>query len=381
MGALSAGHLFTDLNQGAAAALLPFLISERGFSLTLAGAFMLAVTVSSSVVQPLFGFFSDRRPLPILMPIGVLLAGVGMALVGVAPGILTVFAGAILSGLGTAAFHPEAARFANYVSGARRARGMSFFSVGGNAGVAVGPALVTPLVLVFGLPGTLFLAVPAALMAAILLYEMPRMRSFQPESVDEARGTRGEGAERWGPFAAMIGVVTVRSFVYFGLFSFVGAYYERVLDTSAAYGNVALTVMLLAGAIGTLLIGPLADRFGHRTVLLTSMLVLPPLLLAFTVVGPLAGVALLALAGAATVGTFGVTVVLGQEYLPGRIGLAAGMTMGLSIGLGGVGAPLLGLLADSQGLPTMMLAIAALPVAGFLLALTLPRVAKKPKAV
>lgn len=317
MGTLSAGHLFTDLNQGAAAALLPFLISERGFSLTLAGAFMLAVTVSSSVVQPLFGFFSDRRPLPILMPIGVLLAGVGMALVGVAPGILTVFAGAILSGLGTAAFHPEAARFANYVSGARRARGMSFFSVGGNAGVAVGLALVTPLVLVFGLPGTLFLAVPAALMAAILLYEMPRMRSFQPESVDEARGTRGEGAERWGPFAAMIGVVTVRSFVYFGLFSFVGAYYERVLDTSAAYGNVALTVMLLAGAIGTLLIGPLADRFGRRTVLLTSMLVLPPLLLAFTVVGPLAGVALLALAGAATVGTFGVTVVLGQEYLPG----------------------------------------------------------------
>lgn len=380
MGTLSAGHLFTDLNQGAAA-LLPFLISERGFSLTLAGAFMLAVTVSSSVVQPLFGFFSDRRPLPILMPIGVLLAGVGMALVGVTPGVLTVFAGAILSGLGTAAFHPESARFANYVSGARRARGMSFFSVGGNAGVAVGPALVTPLVLVFGLPGTLFLAVPAALMAAILLYEMPRMRSFQPESVDEARGTRGEGAERWGPFAAMIGVVTVRSFVYFGLFSFVGAYYERVLDTSAAYGNVALTVMLLAGAIGTLLIGPLADRFGRRTVLLTSMLVLPPLLLAFTVVGPLAGVALLALAGAATVGTFGVTVVLGQEYLPGRIGLAAGMTMGLSIGLGGVGAPLLGLLADSRGLPTMMLAIAALPVAGFLLALTLPRVAKKPKAV
>ena len=381
MGTLSAGHLFTDLNQGAAAALLPFLISERGFSLTLAGAFMLAVTVSSSVVQPLFGFFSDRRPLPILMPIGVLLAGVGMALVGVAPGVLTVFVGAILSGLGVAAFHPEAARFANYVSGARRARGMSFFSVGGNAGVAVGPVLVTPLVLVFGLPGTLFLAVPAALMAAILLYEMPRMRSFQPESVDEARGTRGEGAERWGPFAAMIGVVTVRSFVYFGLFSFVGAYYERVLDTSAAYGNVALTVMLLAGAIGTLLIGPLADRFGRRTVLLTSMLVLPPLLLAFTVVGPLAGVALLALAGAATVGTFGVTVVLGQEYLPGRIGLAAGMTMGLSIGLGGVGAPLLGLLADSRGLPTMMLAIAALPVAGFLLALTLPRVAKKPKAM
>ena len=171
----------------------------------------------------------------------------------------------------------------------------------------------------------------------------------------------------------MIGVVIVRSFVYFGLVAFVASYYERVLDVSPALGNTALTLMLFGGAAGTLIMGPLADRFGRRTVVGASMLVLPPLIYCFTLAGPFVGMALLVLVGAATVGTFGITVVMGQEYLPGRIGLAAGITMGLSIGLGGVGAPLLGLVADSAGLSFTMLVIATLPVLGLLLAFTLPR--------
>jgi MFS transporter, FSR family, fosmidomycin resistance protein len=373
MGALAVGHLFTDLNQGAVAALLPFLISERDISLTAAGALVFAATVSSSVVQPLFGVFSDRRPIPALMPLGVLLAGVGMALVGVVQGYLQIFLCIVLSGIGVAAFHPESARFANYVSGSRRARGMSLFSVGGNAGFALGPVVATPLVLAFDLPGTLFLALPAAIMAAALFYEVPRMRRFAPEEFGNGGEDRPPASEHWGPFARMIGVVAVRSFVYFGLVAFVASYYERVLGTSPAFGNTALTVMLFGGAAGTLVMGPLADRFGRRAVVAASMLSLPPLILGFTLSGPYTGMVLLALIGAATVGTFGVTVVMGQEYLPGRIGLAAGITMGLSIGLGGVGAPLLGFLADESGLPTAMLAIAALPVLGLLLTLSLPR--------
>ena len=188
MAVLSAGHLFTDLNQGAVAALLPFLVSERGLTLAAAGALVLAATVSSSVVQPLFGIFSDKRPLPVLMPFGVLLGGMGMALVGVAPSYPLIFLCVVLSGIGVAAFHPEAARFANYVSGSRRARGMSFFSVGGNAGVALGPVLATPLVLLFGLPGALLLAMPAAVMAAVLFYEIPRMLGFKPETVEKEGG-------------------------------------------------------------------------------------------------------------------------------------------------------------------------------------------------
>lgn len=374
MATLSAGHLFTDLNQGAVAALIPFLVAERGISLAAAGALVLAATVSSSVVQPLFGIFSDSRPLPILMPLGVLAGGVGMALVGVAPSFALIFLSVVFSGVGVAAFHPEGARFANYVSGARRARGMSFFSVGGNAGFALGPVVTTPLVLLYGLPGTVFLAVPAVLMAAVLLFETPRLREFQPEVSERspaARATSGE-PEHWGPFVRMIGVVTVRSIVYFGLVAYVATYYERVLDSTAAFGNTALTVMLASGAVGTLLMGPLADRFGRRVVLGGSMLLLPPLIFAFTVAGPALGMVLLAVIGAATVGTFGVTVVMGQEYLPGRIGLAAGITMGLSIGLGGVGAPMIGAIADGYGLKTAMLVMAALPVIGLLISITLP---------
>ena len=372
MGVLSSGHLFTDLNQGAVAALLPFLISERGLSLAAAGALVFAATVSSSLVQPLFGIFSDRNPIPALMPLGVLLAGAGMALVGVAPSYPLIFASVVVSGVGVAAFHPEAARFANYVSGARRARGMSFFSVGGNAGFAFGPLVTTPLVLAFGLPGTLFLVLPAALMAGVMFAETSRMLRLAPEQAANRSQEVEAPPESWGPFAVMIAVVAVRSFVYFGLVAFVASYYDRVHGESAALGNVALTVMLAAGAVGTLFMGPLADRFGRKAVLAWSMLVLPPLVLAFAFVGPYPGMVMLALIGAATVGTFGVTVVMGQEYLPGRIGLAAGITVGLSIGLGGIGAPLLGLLADVGGLRTAMLAIAALPVLGLVLSLTLP---------
>jgi len=373
MSVLSTGHLFTDVNQGAIAALLPFLVSQRGLSLAAAGALILASTISSSLVQPLFGVFSDNRPIPALMPLGVLLAGLGMALVGVAPSYSLIFLCVVVSGIGVAAFHPEAARFANYVSGARRARGMSFFSVGGNAGFAVGPVLTTPLVLIFGLSGTLFLALPAAVMATVLFYEIPRLLSFKPQKVERDGEEPVAAPEHWGPFGTMVGIVAVRSFVYFGLVAFVASYYERVLDVSPALGNAALTVMLASGAVGTLIMGPLADRFGRRAMVGISMLLLPPLIYGFTLSGPFVGMALLALVGAATVGTFGITVVMGQEYLPGRIGLAAGVTMGLSIGLGGVGAPLLGFLADRAGLHVTMLVIAALPVLGLLLALTLPR--------
>jgi FSR family fosmidomycin resistance protein-like MFS transporter len=198
------------------------------------------------------------------------------------------------------------------------------------------------------------------------------MLSFKPEEAENGREESVQATEHWGPFARMVGVVTVRSFVYFGLVAFVATYYERVLGTSAAFGNTALTVMLSSGAVGTLVMGPLADNFGRRLVVGASMLLLPPLIYGFTLTGPFLGMALLALVGALTVGTFGVTVVMGQEYLPGRIGLAAGITMGLSIGLGGLGAPVLGFLADNAGLSVTMLVIAALPVIGLVLALTLP---------
>jgi FSR family fosmidomycin resistance protein-like MFS transporter len=372
MATLSAGHLFTDIAQGSVPALLLFLRAAHHLSYAAGAALVLAATISSSIIQPLFGHISDRRSLPWLMPIGPALGGLGIALAGLAPSYGLTFAAIVVSGIGVAAFHPEGSRFANYVSGARRASGMSLFSVGGNIGFALGPVLVTPLVLAFGLHGTLFLLIPTWLMAAWLVRELPRLQTFRVDVVS-GRVRRGGESEAWAPFTVLAGVIALRSFVYFGLVTFIPLYYVSDLHTGKAAGNAALSAMLLGGAAGTLIGGPLADRFGRRNVLTGSMLVLAPLVVAFLLSGPALGIVFAALAGAATIATFAVTIVMGQEFLPGRLGVAAGVTIGLSIGLGGVGAPLLGLLADAHGLRATFGVIAALPLLALVLTCALPR--------
>jgi FSR family fosmidomycin resistance protein-like MFS transporter len=372
MATLSSGHMLTDLAQGSIPALLPFLIVHDHLNYAAASALVLAATVSSSVIQPLFGHVSDRLSLPWLMPLGPALGGLGVALAGIAPSYALTFAAIVLSGIGVAAFHPEGSRFANYVSGARRASGMSLFSVGGNVGFALGPILMTPLLLAFGLHGTLFALIPTWLMAAILLRELPRLKTFRRDVIG-GRVQGGDHHEAWGPFVLLAGVIALRSFVYFGLVTFIPLYYVDVLHASKAFGNAALAAMLIGGAAGTLAGGPLADRFGRRAVLVGSMLLLPPLLAGFLLSGPVLAVLFAALTGATTIATFAVTIVMGQEYLPGRLGVAAGVTIGLSIGLGGVGAPLLGILADEHGLRAVFELIAVLPLLTLLLTLALPR--------
>ena len=369
MSALSAGHLFTDVSQGSVPALLPFL---HHLSYASASALVLAATISSSVIQPLFGHLSDRRSLPWLMPLGPALGGLGIALAGLAPTYPLTFAAIVVSGLGVASFHPEGSRFANYASGARRASGMSLFSVGGNVGFALGPVLVTPLLLAFGLHGTVFMLIPTWAAAAFLLYELPRLRTFRTDVVG-GRVERGEHHEAWRPFVILAGVIALRSFVYFGLVTFIPLYYVHVLHAGKALGNLALSAMLLGGAVGTLIGGPLADRFGRRAVLTGSMTALPPLIAAFLLSGPALALVFATVAGAVTIATFAVTIVMGQEYLPGRLGVSSGVTIGLSIGLGGVGAPLLGLIGDAHGLRTVFETIAVLPVLALALAFALPR--------
>jgi FSR family fosmidomycin resistance protein-like MFS transporter len=209
-------------------------------------------------------------------------------------------------------------------------------------------------------------------MAAVLVRELPRLKAFRSDVVG-GRVQRGDHRAEWRPFVLLAAVIALRSFVYFGLVTFIPLYYVKVLHTGKAFGNSALTAMLLGGAAGTLLGGPLADRFGRRTVLTGSMVVLPPLIVGFLLSGPTLGLLFAALAGAATIATFAVTIVMGQEFLPGRLGVAAGVTIGLSIGLGGVGAPLLGLLGDAHGLRSVFETVAGLPVLALLLALALPR--------
>jgi FSR family fosmidomycin resistance protein-like MFS transporter len=279
-----------------------------------------------------------------------------------------------------AAYHPEASRFANYVSGAKRASGMSLFSLGGNIGFALGPVLVTPLVLGFGLEGTLFMVIPGTVVALVLLANLPHLVGFRPAMATDPLNI-GSPDDDWSGFTRLAGVIAFRTFVYFGLLTFVPLYYTGALDASKAAANTALTVMLVGGAFGTLCGGPLADRFGRKAVLFGSMTLLPPLILLFHALNPPASTVEIFFIGAAVIATFSVTVVMGQEYLPGRLGTASGVTLGLSIGLGGLGAPVLGLVADQWGLNATLYVLAVLPLGALLLTFTLPPARSRRAAV
>ncbi|MEA2177061.1 MAG: transporter, family, fosmidomycin resistance protein [Solirubrobacteraceae bacterium] len=369
---LSCGHAAADLCQGSVPALLPFFVIQRGWSYAAAGVLVLAMTVGSSIIQPLFGAVADRLEMRWLMPGGVLLAGIGISLAGVVHSYALTLLVVAISGIGVAAFHPEGARFANHASGSRRGTGMSFFSVGGNVGFALGPILTTPLVLLFGLEGTLALVALPAVAAVLLAQGLPRMHALAAAAGRQAKKAGDQARDDWSAFSRLGGVVAMRSGVYFGLQSFVPLWFVHHLGSSEAAGNSALTAMLVAGAVGTLVGGRLVDRIGRRVVLVGSTALQLPLLVAFVVSGSVLAGILIAAIGFVTIMSFSVTVVMGQEYLPRRLGLASGVTLGAAIGLGGVAAALLGVLADAAGLPAVMWTVALLPIPGLLLALTLP---------
>jgi FSR family fosmidomycin resistance protein-like MFS transporter len=368
---LAAAHLFDDLNQGVVPALLPFFISERGFSIAAAAGLIFASNIASSVLQPLFGLLADRRSVPWLIPCGLLLAGTGVALTGLAPTYALVLGAAAATGIGVAAFHPEAARQVYLFSGARRATAMSFFAVGGNLGFAIGPALATPLQLTFGLRGTVLLVLPALAMALVLLRAGVAGASTAAMPLEDASG--GE-PDRWWAFLRLSAPVVCRAIVFYGLNTFIPLYWIHVFGASKAAGATALTLMLSAGVAGTLLGGWLADHFGRRIVVLVSMLVLFPLLWEFVATpSRTLALALLVPIGLALYAPFSVMTVMGQEYLPGRVGTASGLTIGLAVTLGGLAAPLLGRIADLHGVRAALTMLVAVPVAGAIATLTLPR--------
>ena len=368
MALLSSGHLATDFANGALPALLPFLKDRFSLSYTAVGGLVLASQASSSLIQPLFGLWSDRRGAMWLLPAGVALAGIGIALAADAPSYWLVVLLVLVSGVGVAAFHPEGSKFAGFVSGRKRASGMAWFSIGGNLGYALGPVATTAVVASLDLRGGLLLAIPSLVVAATIVVSSPYLRGFAPEpTAARARA----GADDPAAMKLLLGVIALRSVAWFGLITFVPLW-EVSLGHSKSHGNHLLALMLFAGGVGTLLLGPLADRLGRRPVLLGSVVATGPLVLVFILVGGVPGAVALALIGACVVGTFGVTMVMGQEYMPRHVGTASGLVIGLSVGLGGVAAVALGRLADSTSLRTALFVAAAAPMLAIVLAALLP---------
>ncbi len=369
---LSLGHMVTDIYQGALPAILPFLKDHLDLSYTAAGAILMAANFTSSLIQPVFGYLSDKKEKAFLLPLGCLMAGIGLTLLPLASAYFWTLALVVVSGLGIASYHPEGYKTASYFTGERQVTGMAFFSVGGNMGFAIGPILAIYLITYLGFQYLPLMILPAIGFVALILASWKKIHSQADGARQAARAAAGAQVEKvYLTLATLVGIVVVRSWTQLGLMTYIPFYYINHLKGDPLYAGQLVSVFLLGGAAGTLLGAPLADRWGHKFYLSVTMLLSSAILpLVFLLQGPFLFLAMGAL-GLVMISTFSVTIVMAQALMPGSLGMASGLMVGFAIGAGGVCVTLLGVLADNFGVPFALKSISVLPLAGFLLSLTL----------
>lgn len=362
---LVGSHIVDDFYQGAVPAMLPFFVAERHYGYVAAAGITLAATLLSSVVQPVFGVLTDRRPMPWLVPIGLTTAGVGIALSGLASSYALTWCAIALSGLGVAAYHPESARLARATSAGSHV-GMSWFSLGGNLGFALGPVMVAPVMATLGLGGSPLLVLPALAMGLVLSVLLRRLNTVTSRLRSAHRTLL---VDQWGQFGRLVTVVIMRSIVTFGLNTFLALWVGQHLHASDHIpGEAALVVYFAVGAMGTLLGGFLATRFGRVRVIRISYAACVPTIAGISLAPGHLVYAFVALAALAIYVPFSLHVTLGQDYLPTRVGTASGVTLGLAVSVGGLATPLIGWIATLTSLRTALLTLVVLPAISWVVA-------------
>jgi MFS transporter, FSR family, fosmidomycin resistance protein len=374
---LSIGHFSIDFWQGCFPAITALLAVGRGYSYTTVGTLVLAFNLASSVVQPLFGRIADKRSAQWLMPLGLSIASVGVVLIGILRNEILLCLSAMIAGVGVAAFHPEAARLVRAASRGNHATTMSFFSTGGALGFACGPLLASWLLTVFGVEnGAMLLVLPAALMVWFILSQQRLLNHIHSQARTKAssHGSQRTGVDRWDVFAWLLVSIWCRSVPFFAMSAFLPLYWIRVLGGSEAIGGQLVSLLFGSGVLGGLAGGWLADRLGHRRIIMLSFgLMAAAILLISQRKEPSVILICTALVGFCLYAPFSVMVVLGQEYVPNHVGLVSGIVFGLSTTVGGAFTPLLGWFADHYGIPAMFIGMTVLPCLGVLGGLVLPR--------
>jgi FSR family fosmidomycin resistance protein-like MFS transporter len=364
---LSAAHLVTDINQGALPALLPFFKEALNLSYTMSGFILLSANITSSIIQPAFGYLSDRRPLGWFLPLSPFIACLGISLTGLVSNYSLLLICVMISGIGIASFHPEGFKTAYYFTGDKRATGMSIFAVGGNFGIAVGPILALTLVTSFGMKGTLSMILLGILIGVILILNMSMFTTpveFAHREAKKEMKTPLSKNQKIS-FSLLVSIATIRAWIQFGLVTYIPFYYINYLKGNPLYAGKLVSTFLMAGVVGTLIGAPLADRWGHKKFLLTSLILsFPFLLLFYYSSGPMAFV-FSAVTGMVLISTFALTTVMGQALLPQHLGMASGLMVGFTISAGGVGVTLLGAIADTWGVPAAIKTIFVLPLIAF----------------
>lgn len=381
LGAISASHLINDMMQSLVLAIYPILKADFHLSFGQIGLITLTYQLTASLFQPLVGLYTDRRPTPYSLPIGMSFTLAGLLLLAYAPSFGVVLVAAALVGTGSAVFHPESSRVARMASGGRHGMAQSLFQVGGNTGSALGPLVAAAVIVPFGQHSVAWFGL-AAVLGIALLYNVSKWYSVQ-QAAARARKPQGKTAAPL-PRRVVVGAVGVllvlifsKYFYIAGLSSFYTFYLIDKFGLSVQSAQLHLFMFLFASALGTLIGGPIGDRVGRKPVIWASILGVAPFALLLPHADLFWTTTLTILIGLTLSSAFSAILVYAQELIPGKVGMVSGLFFGFAFGMGGLGAALLGLLADRTSIDFVYRVIAYLPLLGIVAAL-LPKVAHRP---
>jgi len=371
LAAISFSHLLNDMIQSLLPAIYPILKSNFHLDFARIGLITLTTQLTASMLQPLIGLYTDRKPKPYSLPFGMGFTLVGLALLSTASNYAFILIAAGLIGIGSAVFHPESSRVARMASGGQHGLAQSVFQVGGNAGSSLGPLLAAFIVLPRGQHSIIWFTL-AALLAIVLLTNVGAWYKRREALGLTKRTVKAVIHPDLSPRRVVIslGVLIALMFSKFFYLSSLSSYFTFFLITrfhvSVGNAEIHLFVFLAAVAAGTIIGGPIGDRIGRKYVIWVSILGVLP----FSLVLPYANLfwtgVLSVIIGIILASAFSAIVVYAQELLPGRVGMISGLCFGLAFGLGGVGAALLGKLADAHGIYFVYQVCAFLPAIGLL---------------
>lgn len=372
------GHICTDISQGGLPAMLPFLIAEHGLSYSAAAGLVFAANFISSIVQPLFGHLGDKIERPWYMALGIILSGIGISLVGIFSSYIMMCVAVVIMGTGVALFHPEGSKMANMVSGSNKGTSMSIFSVGGNVGFAVGPVITSVALLTLGAKGSLVFLIPTSIMTIIMLSQNKKFKEISKNySMKKEKLAKKQGIiqkDNWKGFTIVSFVMFFRSVVGYGMTTFIPLFFIGVLMQTEAAGNMNLSAYAVAGAIATLAGGRIADKIGFKQLVLICSVIGPVLLLFFSfnraIILATISIVLFSLFSG---GCHGILIVMGQNFLPNRLGMASGILFGLTVSIGGMFAPIVGWIGDHYGLSATMLTLTGFAFLSMVFVFAIPK--------
>jgi FSR family fosmidomycin resistance protein-like MFS transporter len=379
LGAISFSHLLNDMIQSLILAIYPMLKENFSLSFAQIGLITLTYQITASLLQPLVGFYTDKRPQPYSLPVGMGFTLTGLLLMSIAPSFGVLLAAAALVGCGSSVFHPESSRVARMASGGRYGLAQSLFQVGGNAGSSLGPLLAALIVIPHGQRSIAWFSV-AALVAIVVLANIGRWYSRHP-ATKKKKGTRAlHPSLPKSRVAFAIGVLVLLVFSKYFYLASLNSYFTFYLidkfHLSVQAAQIHLFVFLAAVAAGTIIGGPIGDRIGRKYVIWVSILGVAP----FTLLLPYANLlwtgVLTVIIGVVLASAFSAIIVYAQELIPGNVGMVAGLFFGFAFGLGGVGAAVLGDLADATSIGYVYKVCSFLPLIG-IITMFLPNIEQK----